>query len=87
MHDSGVDLENFAKDFLEYSRKVLMAQINPAVLVSVGEGPLEGGTFLNQIDGKRFIKLIQLFTSARNEMKSAPIVQLPLELAVLEFIE
>ncbi len=87
MHDSGLDLENFAKDFLEYSRKVLMAQINPAVLASVGEELPESGTFLNQIDGKRFIKLIQLFTSARNEMKSAPIVQLPLELAVLEFIE
>lgn len=83
MHDSGVDLDNFAKDFLEYSRKVLMAKINPAVLVSVGEELPE----LHQIDGKRFIKLIQLFTSARNEMKSSPIVQLPLELAVLEFIE
>ena len=83
MHDSGVDLENFAKDFLEYSRRVLMAQINPTVLISVGEELPE----LHQVDGKRFIKLIQLFTSARNEMKSSPIIQLPLELAVLEFLE
>lgn len=83
MHDSGIDLENFAKDFLEYSRRVLMAKINPAVLVSVGEELPEP----HQVDSKKFIKLIQLFTAARNEMKSSPIVQLPLELAVLEFIE
>ncbi len=82
-HDSGVDLENFAKDFLEYSRRMLMAQINPAVLASVGEEmPAQ-----TAIDGKRLIRLIQLFTSARNEMRSSPIAQLPLELAVLEFID
>ncbi|MDP3763431.1 MAG: AAA family ATPase, partial [bacterium] len=83
MHDLGVDLENFAKDFLEYSRKVMMAKINPAVLVLAGEELPE----LHQVDGKRFIKLIQLFTSARNEIRSSPISQLPLELAVLEFLE
>lgn len=87
MHDSGVDLENFAKDFLEYSRKVLMAKINPAVLVSVGEELPESGMLSQQLESKKFVRLIQLFTSARNEMKSSPIAQLPLELAVLEFIE
>jgi DNA polymerase-3 subunit gamma/tau len=87
MHDSGVDLENFTKDFLEYSRKVLMAKINPAVLASVGEELPETPGVLSQLEGKRFIKLIQLFTSARNEMKSSPIAQLPLELAVLEFLD
>lgn len=93
-HDSGVDLENFAKDFLEYSRKILMAKINPAVLVSVGEetppsigGQTIDGAFTAELDSKRFIRLIQLFTNARNEMKTSPIPQLPLELAVLEFLE
>ena len=88
MHESGIDLENFAKDFLEYSRKVLMAKINPAVLASVGEempGQAATGALAHQVDGKRFIRLIQLFTSARNEMKSSPIIQLPLELAVIEY--
>ncbi|PIR41684.1 MAG: hypothetical protein COV30_02475 [Candidatus Yanofskybacteria bacterium CG10_big_fil_rev_8_21_14_0_10_37_15] len=83
MHGSGMDLENFAKDFLEYSRKVLMAKINPAVLVSLGEELPEQ----HQVEGKKLVKLIQLFTVARNEMKTSPIIQLPLELAVLEFIE
>ncbi|MEX2090907.1 MAG: hypothetical protein WD989_02115, partial [Candidatus Paceibacterota bacterium] len=90
LHDSGVDLENFAKDFLEYSRKVLMVKINPAVLASVGEELPDQkivGVLSQQVDGKRFIKLIQLFTFARNEMKSSPIIQLPLELATLEFID
>jgi len=90
MHDSGVDLENFTKDFLEYSRKVLMAKINPAVLTALGEELPEtqlAGVLAHQIDGKKFIRLLQLFTAARNEMKSSPIAQLPLELAALEFIE
>ncbi|MEK9132018.1 MAG: DNA polymerase III subunit gamma/tau, partial [Patescibacteria group bacterium] len=38
MHDAGVDRENFAKDFLEYSRKVLLAKINPAGRAAGGEG-------------------------------------------------
>lgn len=87
LHDSGADLENFAKDFLEYSRRALMAKINPAVLASVGEEMPDNNLLVQNMDGKRFIRLIQLFTSARGEMKSSPIPQLPLELAVLEFTE
>ena len=87
LHDSGIDLDNFTKDFLEYSRRVLMAKINPAVLASVGEELPVDGALLHQIDNKKLIRLIQLLTSARNEAKSSPIPQLPLELAVLEFLE
>ncbi len=64
-----------------------MAKINPAVLVSVGEEIPELNLLAQNVDGKRFIRLIQLLTSARADMKSSPIPQLPLELAVLEFVE
>ena len=82
IHESGVDLEHFTKDFIEYLRKVLMFKINPAVLTAIGEEPVQNW----QIDGARMIKMINLFTSARNEIKTSPVVQLPLELAVLEFL-
>ena len=82
IHESGVDLEHFTKDFIEYARKVLMFKINPAVLTMIGEEPVQDW----QIDGAKLIKIINLFTSARNEIKTSPIVQLPLELAVLELM-
>lgn len=82
IHDSGVDLEHFTKDFIEYLRRVLMSKINPVTLTAMGEEPTQNW----QIDGAQMIKIINLFTSARNEIKISPVAQLPLELAVLELI-
>lgn len=82
IHESGVDLEHFTKDFIEYLRKVLMSKVNPATLTAVGEDPVQNW----QVDGVRMVKMINVFTSARNEIKTSPVVQLPLELAVLEFL-
>ncbi len=87
IHESGVDLEHFTKDFIEYLRKVLMSKVNPATLASVGEEPaLNQAGQAWQIDGVRMIQMINVFTSARNEIKTSPVVQLPLELAVLELL-
>lgn len=83
IHESGIDLDYFAKEFINYSRKVLMSKINSTVLASVGEESVANW----QIDNPKLIKIINLFTSARNEIKSSPIPQLPLELAILEFLE
>lgn len=88
IHESGVDLEHFSKDFIEYLRKVLMSKINPAVLAAIEEEPVANlASQAWQIEGAKLIKMINLFTSARNEIKTSPIVQLPLELAVLELIQ
>ncbi len=88
MHDSGIDLENFAKDFLEYSRQVLMAKINPAVLASISgmnDEETKNISALGQtLDNQRLIKMIVSFSNARNEIKYSPIPQLPLELAVID---
>ena len=83
IHESGVDLEHFSKDFIEYIRKVLMFKINPATLMVVGEEPVQNW----QIDGTKIIKMLNIFTLARNEIKTSPVVQLPLELAVLELLQ
>ena len=82
IHESGVDLEHFTKDFIEYLRKVLMFKISPATLAATGEEPVANW----QVDGAKLIKMISLFTLARNEIKTSPVVQLPLELAVLELL-
>ena len=91
LHDSGVDLEHFAKEFLEYLRKVLIAKINPATLASAGQvivgDQLKALTaYAAGIETQRLVTIITTFTEARNEMKISPIPQLPLELAVLELI-
>jgi len=83
IHDSGVDMEHFTKDFIEYLRKVLMSKVNPAVLTALGQDPMPNW----QVDGQKMIKMLNLFTSARNEIKTSPVVQLPLELAVLELLQ
>ncbi len=83
IYESGVDLEHFTKDFIEYIRRVMMFKINPATLTAVGEEPVQNW----QVDGTKLIKMINLFTSARNEIKTSPVVQLPLELAVLELLQ
>lgn len=83
IYESGVDLEHFTKDFIEYVRKVLMSKINPATLTAMGEEPTQNLT----IDSAKLIKMINLFTSARNEIKISPVVQLPLELAILELLQ
>ncbi len=82
IHESGVDLEHFTKDFIEYLRKVLMSKVNPAVLTVLGQEPMPNW----QVDGAKIIRMINLFTSARNEIKTSPVVQLPLELTVLELL-
>lgn len=85
IYSSGVDLENFTKDFLGYLRKILIHKINPAALASFGETPdLESSQLGLQIENQNLIRLINIFTLARSEIKNSPIPQLPLELAILD---
>lgn len=60
-----------------------MFKINPAVLTAIGEESVQNW----QIDGSKLVKIMNLFISARNEIKTSPVVQLPLELAVLELLQ
>ena len=87
----GVDLEHMASGFVEYLRKVLMHTINPAILASVGEELLDNdlklvSTYSQVLNSQQLIRIINSFVSAKEGMKSSPIPQLPLELAVLEII-
>ena len=87
----GVDLEHLASGFVDYLRKVLMHTINPAILTSVGEELLDNdikliSTYSQALTSQQIILMLNVFVSAKEGMKSSPIPQLPLELAILELI-
>jgi len=84
VHDAGMDLEHFVKEFIFYSRSVLLSRVNPTLSVSIegSEAHQEFSKF-SVIDNDKLIKIINAFTQARIQIKFSPIPQLPLELAVM----
>ena len=84
IHDAGMDLEHFTKEFISYARSALLSRVNPTLSASI-EGPEAHQQFsaLNTIDNEKLIKIINTFTLARSQIKFSPIPQLPLELAVM----
>lgn len=89
---SGIDVSQFATGFVEYLRKILMHTINPAVLASVGEELLDQdvklvSTYSQAFTQNQLIRMINVFVVAKEGIKSSPIPQLPLELAVLEVLK
>lgn len=88
--ESGVDLENFTKQFIRYLRTELVDHINkrpqaannyPQATLGIANGdnqasPAQSPEFL--------IKVITAFVKVGGDLKFSPIPQLPLELAVLE---
>ncbi|OGN04368.1 MAG: DNA polymerase III, subunit gamma and tau [Candidatus Yanofskybacteria bacterium RIFCSPHIGHO2_02_FULL_44_12b] len=92
MHESGIDLDNFAGNFINYLRKVLLHRVSPATLASVGDNLLDGevkfiAALSSSLEPKKIASILNLFISAREGIKSSPIPQLPLELAIIELTE
>ena len=89
--DQGADLQQFIGETINYLHSVLMFKIGGESL----HNPLTDGLTqeefqkLKEQAGKfqepDLRKLINLFLDAQNRMKSSPIAQLPLELAIAEF--
>ena len=91
IHTSGIDLENFAGSFIEYLRRVLMHNVNPAVLASFGEELMDNdikliSSYSTTLTSQKIITILNTFISAKDSIKLSPIPQLPLELAILELI-
>jgi DNA polymerase-3 subunit gamma/tau len=86
----GINLNNFTFDLIEILRKLLLGKINPALTEKLS---LDFGhdieLRLSEISGEmtteKIVLLIESFNKARLEIKSAPIPQLPLELAIINF--
>jgi len=85
IHDAGMDLEHFTKEFISYARSALLSRVNPTLSASI-EGPEVHSQFaaLGAIENEKLIKIINAFTLARSQIKFSPIPQLPLELAVMQ---
>jgi DNA polymerase-3 subunit gamma/tau len=86
--DSGADIENFTKEFIEYLRKTLLIKIDPVVFASTGSYLSEYALAQTAgVDSAKIAKMISIFSIARNEIKLSPVPILPLELAVLELVQ
>ena len=89
---NGINLEQFTAGLVGYFRKILIHTINPAVLASVGEELLDNdvklvASYSQVLNQEQLIRMLNIFVSAKEGIKSSPILQLPLELAVLELID
>jgi len=90
LYETGVDLENFTKGFTDFTRKIIIAKASQDTMKSF-QGELNSEQlaqiekFAQSIDTKLLIKIINFLMNVRNEIKTSPIPQLPLELAVMEF--
>ena len=89
IYNSGIDLDNFTGSFINYLRRILIFKVNPATLAAVGEELIDSeakliSSFSGAIEPKKLVSMLNVFISARENIKSSPIPQLPLELAVLD---
>ncbi|MCC6934191.1 MAG: DNA polymerase III subunit gamma/tau [Candidatus Yanofskybacteria bacterium] len=85
----GADADQFAKGFLEYLRRVMVAKIDMSILEQAGLAMADTQLahvreFAANMEGAQLVKAIQAFTDARNRIRTAPIAFFPLELAALE---
>lgn len=89
LHDSGVDLDHFAKNALEYCRYILSVRANPNSLPALGQNIGEAhaqqvATLAGQANSKMILRIITALLRAQQELKISPIPQLPLEIAIME---
>jgi DNA polymerase-3 subunit gamma/tau len=71
LYEGGIDLDHFNKQFIKYLRTLLIQKIN---------NPADAGP----VTPEYLVRAINAFVKAGAEMKSSPVPQLPLELAILE---
>ena len=90
--EKGYDLQEFTKALIGYLRQAMLVKINPASInpIIVGltkeeQEKLQGQAEKFSSQGLQLI--LNLFINAENKMKYSSIPQLPLELAVVDFIE
>lgn len=87
LYESGIDLENFVKQFVRHLRSSLIGSIS-LPLAPGQSGQNQPDVAVSVIPEKPspelFIKMINAFMKASSELKFSPIPQLPLELAILE---
>jgi len=93
INDDGIDLGEFTKSFIDYLRKILIVSLNPVTLTSFYQHHFSDGQadLISKqskiLSSQEVLKLIKLLINAKEQMRISPLVQLPLEIAVIEFID
>ncbi|MCK4539575.1 DNA polymerase III subunit gamma/tau [Candidatus Parcubacteria bacterium] len=87
--NEGVDLKRFLSDVIELLRKIMLSKINPALSEKLGlelgesiEVKLNNAGMSAKLP--QLIMMIEKLISAKNDLKSSFIIQLPLEMAIVE---
>ncbi|MFH1584628.1 MAG: DNA polymerase III subunit gamma/tau [Patescibacteria group bacterium] len=86
--EKGMDPHEFTKGLLQYLRHLLVASINPELASSLEEFTEEQRERLGKQAGEwkasEIARVTDAFLEAASQMRYAPIVQLPLELAIVD---
>ena len=88
IREGGVNLQQFAKAFIEYLRKTLIfktvGEENPAIAGLTKEEEKKLGEQAVSFKKDQLKKVLETFLEAENKMRYSSIPQLPLELAIIE---
>ncbi len=84
--DQGYDLRHFATDLLEHFRNLLMLKINEEVVDLPKDLRERLKEFKERFDQDRLLRMIEIVSQAREEMKRSEKVRLILEMAVVKLI-
>ncbi len=92
IYSAGVDLNNFTDSFLEYLRKIMVLKASTSVeAVLASELTSEHMKTLKELANRFTIRnladFISIFIKAKDNLKSSPVPQLPLELAFLDALD
>ncbi|MFA6097727.1 MAG: DNA polymerase III subunit gamma/tau [Candidatus Paceibacterota bacterium] len=89
INDDGYDSEQFAKSVVEYARKLILIKVSPGMknkfsseLTEEQVAELEG--ISKKVTVSKLVRIIRAFIGAKEEIRSAILPQLPLELAICE---
>ncbi len=90
--DEGIDLKIFVADLIDVLRKMLIAKVNPGLAEKLG---IEFGESFEKkmseigrsLSVPELVIIAEKFLNVRENLKNASIIQLPIELALIEFCE
>ncbi|PIR41442.1 MAG: hypothetical protein COV31_01035 [Candidatus Yanofskybacteria bacterium CG10_big_fil_rev_8_21_14_0_10_46_23] len=89
LYVSGVDLSLFTDGLINFSRKIIIAKAVDSPKESLGDEFLDDHLqyvekIANTVESADLIKIINRLIQVRHDLKTSPIPQLPLELAIMD---
>ncbi|MFH0814884.1 MAG: DNA polymerase III subunit gamma/tau [Candidatus Falkowbacteria bacterium] len=87
----GVDIQQFVNEFIDFCRRGLLYKIKNSLqdlAEDVGEDRISAVVeLLDGVEVSLLVKIIRYFLRAKEELKLSPILQLPIEIAVIEITQ